>query len=30
MWEASTHMSKREWARACQRVDDRLRNLMVK
>lgn len=30
MWEASTHMSKREWARACQRVDQRLRNLMVK
>jgi hypothetical protein len=28
MWEASTHMSKREWTRACQRVDDRLRNLM--
>jgi hypothetical protein len=30
MWEGSTHMSKREWARACRRVDERLRNLSVK
>ena len=30
MWEATTHMSKQEWARACRRVDDRLRTLSVK
>jgi hypothetical protein len=30
MWEATTHMSKPEWARACRRVDERLRTLSVK
>jgi hypothetical protein len=30
MWEATTHMSRQEWARACRRVDARLRNLSVK
>jgi hypothetical protein len=30
MWERTTHMTKQEWARACRRVDDRLRNMVVK
>jgi hypothetical protein len=30
LWEPATHMSKREWARACRRVDARLRDLSVK
>jgi hypothetical protein len=30
MWDASTHMSRREWARACRRVADRIQNLTVK
>lgn len=30
MWERGTHMSKQEWARACRRVDDRLRNTVAK
>jgi hypothetical protein len=30
MWERATHMSRQEWARACQRVDDRLRSISVK
>jgi hypothetical protein len=29
-WEKSTHMSKREWDRACRRVANRLQNLTVK
>jgi hypothetical protein len=29
-WEKSTHMSKREWERACRRVANRLQNLTVK
>jgi hypothetical protein len=30
MWEPATHMSRQEWARACRRVDDRLRTITVK
>jgi hypothetical protein len=30
MWEAATHMSRQEWARACRRVDERLRNINAK
>jgi len=26
MWDAGTHMTKREWARACKRVAERLRS----
>jgi hypothetical protein len=29
-WEKSTHMSKREWERACRRVANRLQNLQLK
>jgi hypothetical protein len=29
-WEKATHMSRREWERACRRVADRLQNLTVK
>jgi hypothetical protein len=29
-WEKATHMSKREWERACRRVANRLQNLQVK
>ena len=29
-WEKSTHMSKREWERACRRVANRLLNLQLK
>lgn len=29
-WDKSTHMTKQEWSRACRRVADRLRNLIVK
>jgi hypothetical protein len=29
-WEKATHMSKREWERACRRVANRLQNLTVK
>jgi hypothetical protein len=25
LWEPSTHMTKREWTRACRRVAERLR-----
>ncbi|MBO0765838.1 MAG: hypothetical protein J2P50_14805, partial [Hyphomicrobiaceae bacterium] len=30
MWEPATHMTKREWARACRRVADRLKNTTVR
>jgi hypothetical protein len=30
MWERATHMSRQEWARACRRVDERLRTITVK
>jgi hypothetical protein len=30
MWEPATHMSKREWARACRRVAERLNDLTMK
>ena len=30
MWEPTTHMSRQEWARACRRVADRLKNTEVK
>jgi hypothetical protein len=29
-WEKSTHMSPREWERACRRVANRLQNLQLK
>jgi hypothetical protein len=29
MWETATHMTRREWARACRRVENRLQNLRV-
>jgi hypothetical protein len=29
MWDAATHMSRQEWARACRRVENRLQNLQV-
>jgi hypothetical protein len=29
-WDKATHMSKREWERACRRVANRLENLQVK
>jgi hypothetical protein len=30
IWEPATHMSRQEWARACRRVADRLKNIQVK
>ena len=27
MWEPATHMTRREWARACRRVAERLRGI---
>jgi hypothetical protein len=30
MWDAATHMSRQEWARACRRVADRLKNTAVR
>lgn len=30
MWEPATHMSRQEWARACRRVADRLKNTVLK
>jgi hypothetical protein len=29
MWERETHMTKREWSRACRRVENRLQNLQL-
>lgn len=29
MWEPATHMTRREWARACQRVAERLKDTKV-
>lgn len=29
MWDRGTHMTKREWRRACQRVQNRLERLPV-
>jgi hypothetical protein len=29
-WDAGTHMSKPEWRRACERVQNRLQNLDVR
>ena len=29
LWDAKTHMTKREWARTCQRIQTRLENLKV-
>ncbi len=29
MWEAATHMTRQEWARACRRVENRLQDLRV-
>jgi hypothetical protein len=26
-WDAQTHMTKREWAASCRRVENRLQNL---
>ena len=30
MWDSATHMTKTEWSRACQRVQNRLRQLELK
>jgi hypothetical protein len=30
MWEPATHMTRREWARACRRVAERLKSTTVK
>jgi hypothetical protein len=30
MWEPSTHMTRQQWARACRRVAERLKDLTVK
>jgi len=30
MWEPATHMSRQQWARACRRVADRLKDTTVK
>src|SRR5262245_7476650 len=30
MWEPSTHMTREQWARACRRVAERLKDLTVK
>jgi hypothetical protein len=29
LWEPATHMTKRQWARACQRVAERLKDTAV-
>ena len=30
MWDRGTHMTKRDWARTCRRVQNRLQSLDVK
>jgi len=30
MWDPTTHMTRRQWARACRRVADRLKSTSVK
>jgi hypothetical protein len=30
MWDLGTHMTKRDWARTCRRVQNRLQSLDVK
>ena len=30
MWDRGTHMSKQQWLRTCQRVQDRLQNLQIR
>jgi len=30
MWEPATHMTRQQWARACRRVADRLRDTVIK
>lgn len=30
LWDNATHMTKPEWSRACQRVQDRLRQLELR
>lgn len=30
MWDRGTHMTQRQWLRACRRVQDRLRDLTLK
>ena len=30
MWDAATHMTRRQWARACRRVAERLKGLSIK
>jgi hypothetical protein len=30
MWEPATHMTKRQWSRACQRVAERLKDTTIK
>ena len=29
LWDAGTHMSKRDWSRTCRRIENRLENLQV-
>jgi hypothetical protein len=30
LWEPATHMTRREWARACRRVDERLKAVTLR
>jgi hypothetical protein len=30
MWEPATHMTRDQWARACRRVAERLKDLVLK
>ena len=30
MWDRGTHMTKQEWSRTCERVQNRLQNLQLK
>jgi hypothetical protein len=30
LWDPATHMTKREWARACRRVDERLKSITLR
>jgi hypothetical protein len=29
LWDAGTHMSKKDWSRTCRRIENRLQNLQV-
>jgi hypothetical protein len=30
LWEPATHMTRQEWARACRRVDERLKSVTLR